>query len=282
MDYRRPVKLLRAEVSAPFSMGRTKRSRCTVLPERTYTKEELSMIFRHELHHLQRCDVDTKIFLCLCNALCWFNPLVWIATRKAADDLERSCDEIVTEGMGKQERQAYANLLLDAVAPEKGFTTCLSGAAGTLHYRLKSIMNQRRRPLGTAVLMLALFALVMCFGIISISDERGSLTSLILDSNTEIQSIHDANSLKSLEWEDTDLREVLGGIELEHIAGQRNPVPDGEAIAFVLSGGQIVYLRDQVLTVYDRNMSRSEADCYIIRKAVDWESLRACLRETDK
>ena len=58
--------------------------------------------------------------------------------------------------------------------------------------------------------------------------------------------------------------------------------PDGEAIAFVLSGGQIVYLRDQVLTVYDRNMSRSEADCYIIRKAVDWESLRACLRETDK
>lgn len=282
MDYLRPVRLLRAEVSAPFSMGRIKRSRCTVLPRRSYTKEELSMIFRHELHHLQRCDVDTKVFLCLCNALCWFNPLVWIATRKAADDLERSCDEIVTEEMGKQERQAYANLLLDAAAPEKGFTTCLSGAAGTLRYRLKSILNQRKRPLGTAVLMLALFALVMCFGMVSISDARGSFTSLILDSDTEIQSIHDANSLTSLEWEDAALREVLGGIELEHIAGQRKLVPDGEAIAFVLSGGQIVYLRDQVLTVYDRNMSRSEADCYIIKNAVDWESLRACLSETDQ
>ena len=83
LEYRRPVLLLRGEVSAPFSMGRTRRTRCTVLPRRTYTKEELSMIFRHELHHLQRCDVDTKVFLSLCKALCWFNPLVWIAARKS-------------------------------------------------------------------------------------------------------------------------------------------------------------------------------------------------------
>ena len=57
LEYKRPVLLLRGEVNAPFSMGQTKRSRCTVLPNRDYTEEELSMIFSHELHHLQRCDV---------------------------------------------------------------------------------------------------------------------------------------------------------------------------------------------------------------------------------
>ena len=277
MDYRRPVTLLRAEVSAPFSMGQTKRTRCTVLPKRNYTKEELSMIFRHELHHLQRCDVDTKVFLCLCNALCWFNPLVWIATRKAADDLERSCDEIVTKDMGDQERHVYANLLLDSAVPGKGFTTCLSAAAGTLRYRLKSIMNQRNRLLGTAVLMVALFGCVMCFGIVSISDARGNFTSLILDSDAEIQAIYDGRSLDTLRWDDSALRETLEGIELEHIAGLRNPVHNGKEITFVLSKGRFVSLTDQVVIVHDYHEYNSTADCYIVNNSVDWEGLCACL-----
>ena len=278
LDYRRPVSLLRADVSAPFSMGQTKRTRCTVLPKHDYTKEELSMIFRHELHHLQRCDVDTKVFLCLCNALCWFNPLVWIATRKAADDLERSCDEIVTETMDDLERRAYANLLLDSAAPSKGFTTCLSSAAGTLRYRLKSIMNQRKRLVGTALLMAAIFGCVMCFGIVSISDTRGSLTSLILEPGTEIQAIYDGRSLDTLKWDDSALRETLEEIELEHIAGLRNPVLSGEKITFVLSAGKYVSLTDQVLIVHDYHKYNSTADCYLIKSPVDWDALYACLK----
>ena len=41
LDYRRPVRLLRADVPAPFSMGRTKGSRCTVLPRRRTTVGKL-------------------------------------------------------------------------------------------------------------------------------------------------------------------------------------------------------------------------------------------------
>lgn len=278
LDYRRPVSLLRADVSAPFSMGQTKRTRCTVLPKHDFTKEELSMIFRHELHHLQRCDVDTKVFLCLCNALCWFIPLVWIATRKAADDLERSCDEIVTETMDDLERRAYANLLLDSAAPGKGFTTCLSSAAGTLRYRLKSIMNQRKRLVGTTLLMAAIFGCVMCFGIVSISDTRGSLTSLILEPGTEVQAIYDGRSLDTLKWDDSALRETLEEIELEHIAGLRNPVLSGEKITFVLSAGKYVSLTDQVLIVHDYHKYNSTADCYLIKSPVDWDALYACLK----
>ncbi len=278
LDYLRPVKLLRAGVPAPFSMGKTRRSRCTVLPKRHYTAQELSMIFRHELHHLQRCDVDTKTFLCLCNALCWFHPLVWLATKKASEDLERSCDEIVTEEMEEAERRAYANLLLDAAAPGRGFTTCLSAAAGTLRYRLKSVMDRRRRSLGTALLMASLFLCVMCFGLVSVSDARGSFTSLLLTPGTEILNAYDSRIPGEKQLDAEALRQVLEGIELTHIAGLRRPlVKEQERITFRLSGGRFAVLTDRVLLLQDLRRA-SLYECYLVRSPIDWEALRACCR----
>ena len=280
LDYRRPVALLRADVPAPFSMGRTRRSRCTVLPVRSNTPAELTMIFRHELHHLQRCDVDTKVFLCLCNALCWFNPLVWIATRKAAEDLERSCDEIVTETMDDAQRKQYAHLLLDAAAPGRGCTTCLSAAAGTLRYRLKSITDRRRRLRGTLLLMAAMLLCTACFGTVSLSDARGCFTELVL-SDAEIQSIyiHDGEGTDlprsaGESRDDAALRAALDGIELEHIAGLRD-LPSGDGgITFVLSGGRYAYLTDRQLLIRTYG---SGTDCYLVKNAIDWEAIHAAL-----
>lgn len=90
-------------------------------------------------HVIFRCRVmavsypvhDTEV-----QALCWFNPLMWIATRKASDDLELSCDEIVLENMDEGMRRQYAELLLDTAGQAGGFTICLSAAAETMRYRL--------------------------------------------------------------------------------------------------------------------------------------------------
>ena len=312
MNYRRKVTVLRGNVSAPFSMGQTKRSRCIVLPDRNFTTEELTMIFRHELHHLQRMDIDTKIFLCLCNALCWFNPLVWIATQKAAQDLERSCDEIVTEDMSESERQTYAKLLLETAAPGRGLTTCLSSAAKTLRYRLKSVLNRQTHLLGTCMLMIVLFISVMCFGMISVSDAHGSFTSVLLTAGTEIQDIrdyhhiyHNSNdtspdegSVTSLEtgadytalwskadideWDDAALREVLDKIHLEHITGPRT-MSDDIQIVYYLSDGRIVYLYTNALTVSIPHQKNSEAEnCYLIKGDIDWDALAACYKQTSQ
>ena len=278
MEYLRPVKLLQGKVPAPFSMGRTKRSRCTVLPDRCYTPEEISLIFRHELHHLQRLDVDTKVFLCLCRTLCWFNPLVWMATRKAADDLELSCDEIIIEGMSKSERKTYAKLLLDAAAPEKGCTTCLSAVAGTLRYRLKGIMGGSRRRRGIVLLMVACFLGVMCRGVISFSDMRGSFSSLILMQDVKIHGIKDEH-FTHMEWDDTELKQVLDGIELEHVVGFRDPGSFGEYLSFELSGHKMAYLNDHVLAIQELHSTDPEYDCYLVADGFDWDALRGSLRE---
>ncbi len=282
MDFLQEAALLRGDVPAPYRRGRTKRSRCTVLPRRDYTPEELIMIFRHELHHLQRNDVDTKVFLCLCNALCWFHPLVWIATRKAAQDLERSCDEIVTEDMNHDERLAYANLLLDAAAPAQGCTTCLSAAAETLRYRLQSVMEQRRRLVGTLLLMAVMFGCVMCFGLVSVSDARGTFASLILTKKEKaVQDDESGVFVSGRQWDYEALYDELSEIELEHITGLRYPEQEGEQITFCLDEHTIVTLTDQVLEVREYHRGKSWPDCYLVRSPVDWDALRACDQSTN-
>ncbi|MBR2845773.1 MAG: M56 family metallopeptidase [Solobacterium sp.] len=278
LNYSLPVRLLRADVSAPFSMGQINQTRCTVLPRYEYTTKELSMIFSHELHHLQRCDVDTKVFLCLCRALCWFNPLVWFAAKKAAGDLELSCDEIVTENMTDEQRKAYAHLLLEASAPAGGCTTSLSDSAETLRYRLKGILHFRKRQAGTWLLMAAVFVSAMSFGIISVSDMRGSFASLILGSDAKIVKIVEPQFRGVDQFDSTALLAELDTIELEHIAGLRDGIFEGEYITFVLSDGRFASMSDKAIFVDDYDRGRRNSDAYIIRSGMDWEALRSTFR----
>ena len=228
--------------------------------------------------------------------------------RKAADDLERSCDEIVTENMDSSKRKAYAHLLLDSAAPGRGFTTCLSAAAGTLHYRLQSVLKPRKPYLGTGILMVSLFICVMCFGMISISDMKGDLTSILLQPDTDINYVFisgnpegaknpdisdhtdhsndteesDSPDTAEIDWNDAALRQELGRIELAHIAGIRSPdapAPNEEHMTFLLSDGRFATLTDQALIIHDYHRYNVIADCYLVQNKVDWGALKACFYE---
>lgn len=149
VSYLSPVKLCYSDaLSTPLSMGLFNKTRITLLPRRDYTEQELNFIFRHEVCHLQRCDIHTKVFLAFCLAFCWFDPLVWLAVRRASEDLELTCDELVLEGLGREERQAYARLLLSCSGKAPGFTSCLSAAGRTMRYRLKNVVEPRHPAAG--------------------------------------------------------------------------------------------------------------------------------------
>ena len=80
-------------VRTPLSIGLLKRTTRVVLPEKDYTTEELELILQHKIVHIAREDAGAKYFLVFCTAMCWFNPLMWVAMRKSAEDIELSCDE---------------------------------------------------------------------------------------------------------------------------------------------------------------------------------------------
>lgn len=167
VSYLKPVKLCYCDcLSSPLSMGFYDQTRVTLLPRRDYTEQELNFIFRHEICHLQRCDIHTKVCLAVCMAFCWFDPLVWLAVRRAAEDLELACDELVLEGLGREERQAYARLLLMNSGKAPGFTSCLSAAGRTMRYRLKNVVEPRRRLPGTLLLATVMFLCVMGYGLV--------------------------------------------------------------------------------------------------------------------
>ena len=282
LEYYAPVSLVISPfVTVPLSMGVRKRNRVTVLPDRDFTKPELQFIFRHEIHHLQRGDVSTKIFFAFCQALCWFNPLIWMATRKASDDLELSCDEIVLEEMDASKRKQYAKLLLDTAGHSKGFTTCLSATAKTLRYRLKNVVTIRRRRSGTILLSLLMFLCVMSYGTIAVSNTKGTVADLITEDCTaaDIDSIiyqedGDTRLLKLSSWNKEKLFSHLTSLKVEKL-GSANELHD-------LNGQSIVIAKNGMIqvTFYDRFvevryfLESGQPEYFYLRTKPDWDIIK--------
>ena len=190
MDLPWEVRLLRSPAArSPLSLREGRKKYATVLPERDYTEEELRFLFSHELHHLQRRDIDTKVFLAFCQGLCWFNPLVWLAAAKGSDNLELSCDEVVLAGQDERRRRDYAHLLLQSAAEGRGFTTCLSARGKSLRYRLENVLKPRKRRSGTVLLAGVTLAVFLSWGTCAVSTRQGSLGELAFPQGWESMEI---------------------------------------------------------------------------------------------
>ena len=287
LEYYRLVRLVKsAAVTVPLSMGTTKRTRVTVLPNREFTQQELQFIFRHEIHHIQRGDVSNKIFFAFCQALCWFNPLIWVATRKASDDLELSCDEIVLENMDEHQRRQYAELLLDTAGNSRGFTTCLSAAAETMRYRLKNILTVRKRWPGTLLLSIAMFLCVMSHGAIAVSSDRGTVAELITEYRTaeDIRSVFyqmegETRLSEVFAWEGEELFSYLTSLEVEKLSSA-NEIQDltGQRAAVVVdkNGTMQLMVYDKFIEVYHYHHG-GKTEYYYLRSNVDWEVIKGYL-----
>lgn len=153
----------------PLSIGVSRLTTVLVIPDRSYTEAELKLIFKHELIHIIRGDSQIKLFIALCNALCWFNPLMWFAMKKCTEDLELSCDEFVLEEADKQEKALYGKLILSTAGNEAGFTTCLSANASALKYRLGNIYRPKRKWSGGIIAGAFLAVMLLTSGMTAFS-----------------------------------------------------------------------------------------------------------------
>lgn len=84
-----------------------------VMPDCVLEEKELAMIFRHELLHHRRHDGWYRLFMLLTQSVHWFNPLVWLMARRAAEDLESACDRSVIQGKDRAFVEDYAQSLLE-------------------------------------------------------------------------------------------------------------------------------------------------------------------------
>ena len=69
-------------------------------------------VLQHERIHLRRLDYLWKILAYLISIVHWVNPVVWLAYYLLCCDMEKACDEAVTEHLEREDRQEYAEALL--------------------------------------------------------------------------------------------------------------------------------------------------------------------------
>lgn len=276
------------KVTTPLSVGLMARTTCVVLPERNYSPQELHLIFRHELIHIGRGDGSNKFFLTFCTALCWFNPLVWFAMARSADDLELSCDETVLEGADSATRRQYADLLLRTAGEERGFTTCLSASASALRYRLTHVMKPGKRATGCVTVGLVFFILFATFGLVGASFAPGTGADYVFTRGRAEEYkvagdlLYYRDDREAERWSCTDpdaLMAAISQLGMSRLTNQNGYLDEGSAyLSMMLSepgSGRLVAVRmgEKALSVYRYDEKAAEYNVYLLDQPLDLEAL---------
>ena len=273
-------KLVRSDaVTTPLSIGLYNRTTRIVLPMREYTQEELSLILRHEIIHISRGDPEAKFFLTFCTAMCWFNPLMWAAMRKSADDFELSCDESVLLDEPQHVRRQYAELLLQTAGDERGFTTCLSATADALRYRLKAVMKPEKKRTGAILIGLTLFVLAMCSGYVALAYDAQPGAAHILSTVTvdSVDPWNDPRGKDGVCLNEEALKAYLASLELELYTEEIHAYNEDERTIFIEFDSPQGYLSaalcDRAVQVTRSQNGETTGRDYYLKTPLDWDYL---------
>jgi len=277
-------------IRTPLSIGFFPRTTRVILPDRHYSQEDLALIFRHELIHICREDSSNKFFLVFCTAMCWFNPLMWTAMRRSADDLELSCDETVLLEAEPITRRKYADLILCTAGEEQGFTTCLSASAAALRYRLKHIVKPRKLRSGAIIVGLCFFLLCMSCGYVALAYDASTGQEVIFGSSApasyEVSSVNYAAEDGSYFLNcpsDAALSAYLADLSVSRLTGNFSFTGSSRRLVIIYHGPDGAFgvtLRDRMLSVTPLHETESRQVDYYISTPVDWEYLLSLLNHT--
>jgi beta-lactamase regulating signal transducer with metallopeptidase domain len=124
-------------------------------------------ILRHELAHLERCDLLKSICVRLLMLPHWFNPLAWLAARRFDEAAEWACDE-AAKGTDAEGRRDYAAALLQldaACGPSPSYHAAASGRG--LSLRIQRLLSPQVKEDSimkkTMILAVASALTLVCF-----------------------------------------------------------------------------------------------------------------------
>lgn len=120
-------------------------------------------VLQHERMHLRRLDYLWKILAYLISIVHWVNPVVWLAYYLLCCDMEKACDEAVTEQLEPEGRQEYATALLymavDTTA-RRIFAAPVCFDEGDIKGRIRHILKGRKTAGKLATLAVELCVVV--------------------------------------------------------------------------------------------------------------------------
>jgi len=121
-----------ASIGVPVVWGFVRPVLLLPLGARDWTREQLRIVFLHEVAHVARHDGVGLLLARLTASLFWFHPLVWVLARTARRECERCCDDLV---LAAGERPTdYAESLL-AIVRSMTRSEAFAGVAPALAQR---------------------------------------------------------------------------------------------------------------------------------------------------
>ena len=155
--------------------------------------DRIHIVLAHELAHVRRGDWIVQMAVELLCAAYWFNPLVWLASRRLRLESEQACDDaVLSSGV---EGSAYASELVDLAraftSDRQRFVPAAAIARpSSLERRVRAMLNlklnrdpiTRSASIAAAVVLAAVTVIVAGFGV-SAQGQFGSVSGTITDQN---------------------------------------------------------------------------------------------------
>jgi TonB family protein len=147
---KRPVLLLQSDHPSLLVTWGIRRPKI-ILPSaaRDWSADRMRVVLLHESAHISRGDWLTQLVAEGLRAVYWFNPLVWIASRRLRNESERACDDAVLNG-GIEGPDYAAHLLALARSvkrerqlPFTGFPAPAIARPSSLERRFSAMLNRR-------------------------------------------------------------------------------------------------------------------------------------------
>ena len=139
------------------------------LPDTVIDEKAMSYILAHEQTHRRHLDHIWALARCICLALHWYNPLVWIAVKVSRTDSELACDEGALAKLGDDCRESYGRTLIEMSCARPSMadylltSTTMTGNKKSLYQRIQAIATKQKVILAAVIcLVVAVAILVGC------------------------------------------------------------------------------------------------------------------------
>ena len=120
----------------------------------------LRHVLSHEITHCRHRDPVWAALRCLCLAVHWFNPLVWLAAKLSLQDCELACDEGSIRRLGEDARTDYGKALISLTCSKRNVAalyvtaTTMVGSKKSIRERIERIARQSKTSVCSLILMI--------------------------------------------------------------------------------------------------------------------------------
>lgn len=185
-----------------------------ILPDCDFDKQQLCMIFRHELMHICRKDAWYQMVMTTAVSLHWFNPFVYLMAKQSLQELEIACDRSVIAERDEEFAGEYAQTILTTAkqmlrrnTESSAFASGFLGSAQKLKQRLEEILSPARKK-GSAFLVFCAVGTLFLTGMVFVQENdqnldwvqslrQGNIAQVVLENGEISTSRQDVEDLFS-------------------------------------------------------------------------------------